>query len=141
MDTLPEEDTNLSRAALRDAELRIIAMLGCPLKVRQGIPVYQVLVTVPPPIGKENSPQPIISCKLIFSCFTDYPSNPPHVQIRGKRNFPRRLESVIYAEFDRIRRVYSAQHIMPMVSSALYIIECEQMRISAAAQLVGTSVG
>ncbi|KAH8395376.1 hypothetical protein KR222_003400 [Zaprionus bogoriensis] len=124
--------------ALRDSEMRAAALLGCPMKVRKSRHFFQLEVFVQAHIDTEIPVDARISCKLIFKCPKFYPRTAPEMHIRAKSNFPAHLQAVIFSEFDRIKHMYrDSQYIIPMVSSALFMIEREEQRWTARAVAAG----
>ncbi|XP_034105240.1 uncharacterized protein LOC117568599 isoform X1 [Drosophila albomicans] len=129
MDSVPLEKLGSFCKALRDSELRTLALLGCPMKVRKSPHFFQLEVFVCGHIETEVPADARISCKLIFKCPRFYPRDAPDVHIRSKNNFPDHLVSAIFTEFERIRHLYrGSQHIIPMVTSALHMIEREDQK-------------
>ncbi|KAH8384832.1 hypothetical protein KR093_009184, partial [Drosophila rubida] len=129
MGSVPLEKLGSFCKALRNSELRTAALLGCPMKVRKSRHFFQLEVFVCSHIETETPPEARISCKLIFKCPRFYPRDTPVVHIRSKCNFPDHLVAAIFAEFERIRHLYPwSQHILPMVTSALYMIEWEDQK-------------
>jgi len=134
MSSISLEKLGSSCKALRDSELRTVALLGCPMKVRKSRHFFQLEVFVRAHIETETPMDARISCKLIFKCPKFYPRDAPEVHMRSKNNFPEYLESEILWEFDRIKNLYhGSQHIIPMVTSALYMIEREEQRFTESA--------
>lgn len=124
--------------SLRDSELRTVALLGCPMKIRKSRHFFQLEVTIRGHVDTEMPPESRISCKMVFMCPKFYPRSLPEVHIRSKKNFPDYLESVIYSEYDRMTHLdRGSQYIIPMVSSALYMIEREEQKRSE--RVVGES--
>ncbi|KAL7738031.1 hypothetical protein ACLKA6_006384 [Drosophila palustris] len=120
--------------ALRDSELRTVALLGCPIKVRKSRHFFQLEVFVRAHVETEIPTDDRISCKLIFKCPKFYPRDAPEVHMRFKKNFPDYLESEILWEFERVKNSYrGSQYIIPMVSSALYMIEREEQKCTKSA--------
>lgn len=124
--------------SLRDSELRTLALLGCPMKIRKSRHFFQLEVTVRGHVNNELPQDSRISCKMVFMCPKFYPRSLPEVHIRSKKNFPNYLESVIYSEYERVTHLYrGSQYIIPMVSSALYMIEREERKFVHAVGSVG----